>query len=101
LLSDEGIVRSGVLGRTLVHGTVERQAWPWMLGPLQLGGAIFLDGARPWGSGTDGIGWQVDGGGGLRLRATGGTGQFRIDGARGLMDGSSAVSVAWQIHGRG
>jgi hypothetical protein len=97
LLDDEGIVRSRVFGRTLVHGTLERQAWPWMLGPLQLGGALFLDGARPWGSGADGIGWRVDGGAGVRLRSPGGKGPFRIDAARGLMDGSSAVSVAWQL----
>jgi hypothetical protein len=97
LLSDDGIVRSGAFGRTLVHGTVERQTWPWMLGPLQLGCALFLDGARPWGGGADGRDWQVDGGAGLRLRVLGGTGRFRIDAARGLVDGSSAVSVAWQV----
>jgi 3-dehydroquinate dehydratase-2 len=46
---------------------------------------------------ADGIGWQVDGGAGLRLRGLGRTGQFRIDAARGLRDATSAVSVAWQI----
>jgi hypothetical protein len=97
LLRDGGIVGGGVFGRTLLHGTVERQTWPWMVGPLQLGCAAFLDGARPWGTGAEGPGWQVDGGAGLRLRALGGTGRFRIDAARGLVDGSTAVSVAWQI----
>lgn len=97
-LLEAGIVRSGVFGRTLVHGTVERQAWPWTLGPLQLGGALFLDGARPWGTGrTDEARWHVDGGAGLRVRGLGRTGQLRIDAARGLRDAASAVSVAWQI----
>jgi hypothetical protein len=96
-LLDRGVVQGPVFGRTLAHGTVERQVWPWTLGPLQLGGALFLDGARPWGTGrTDGTRWQVDGGAGLRLRGLGRTGQFRIDAARGLEDGSSAVSIAWQ-----
>jgi hypothetical protein len=97
-LLDTGIVRNGVFGRTLAHGTIERQMWPWTVGPLQLGCALFLDGARPSGTGrADGIVWQVYGGAGLRLRGLGRTGQFRIDAARGLRDATSAVSVAWQI----
>jgi hypothetical protein len=97
-LLDAGVVRDGVFGRTLVHGTVERQVWPWTLGPLQIGWALFLDGARPWGTAqAEAIGWQADGGAGLRLRGLGKTGQFRIDAAQGIRDGSSALSVAWQI----
>ena len=87
-----------VFGRTLVHGTIERQAWPWTLGPLRLGWALFVDGAKPWDTGRAGrIPWQVDGGTGLRLRGLGMKGQLRIDAARGFEDGNSAVSVGWQI----
>lgn len=97
-LLDGGVVAGRVFGRTLAHTTVERQAWPWNLGPLRLGWAVFVDGAKAWDTGWAGRSpWQVDGGTGLRLRSLGGKGQLRIDAARGLVDGRSAVSVGWQI----
>lgn len=97
-LLDGGVVRGRVFGRTLVYGTIERQAWPWKLGPLQLGWALFVDGAKPWDTGQSSrIPWQVDGGAGLRLRGLGMRGQLRIDAARGFEDGSSAVSIGWQL----
>jgi hypothetical protein len=97
-LLDEGIITGRVFGRTLAHATLERQAWPWRQGPLRLGWAIFVDCARAWDTGPFGQApWQVDGGGGLRLRSLGLTGQFRIDVARGFADGNLAGSIAWQI----
>jgi hypothetical protein len=97
-LLDEGVVQGPVFGRTLVHGTIERQAWPWTLGPLQLGWALFVDVAKPWNTGRAGrTPWQADGGAGVRLRGLGMKGQLRIDAARGFDDGNSAVSVGWQI----
>jgi hypothetical protein len=93
-----GVVEGRVFGRSLAHGTIERQAWPWRLGPLQFGWALFLDGAKPWEMGNAGsVPWQVDAGAGLRLRGLGTRGQFRLDAARGFEDGNSAVSIAWQI----
>ncbi len=93
-----GVVQGRAFGRTLVHGTIERQSWALRLGPLQLGWALFVDGAKPWGTGRVGrVPWQVDGGAGLRLRGLAATGQLRIDVARGFDDGSSAVSIAWQL----
>lgn len=101
-LLDGGVVQGAMFGRTLLHGTVERQAWRWTVGPVQLGEALFLDGARAWGTGRPGGSrWQLDGGGGLRLRGLGQSGQFRIDVARGLVDGKFAASVAWQAAGSG
>jgi hypothetical protein len=103
LLRAHPLVRAGVIegrmfGRTLAHGTIERQAWPWRLGPVQLGWALFVDGAKAWERGLDGyVPWQVDGGAGLRLRGLGARGQFRIDAALGFEDGSAAMSIAWQI----
>jgi hypothetical protein len=97
-LLDGGVVDSRVFGRTLVHGTIEKQTWPWSLGLLRLGWALFVDGAKP--SATrqaGGTAWQVDGGAGLRVRGLGMPGQLRIDAARGFRDGNSAVSVGWQI----
>jgi len=97
-LLDGGVVRGRVFGRTLVHGTIERQAWPWKLGPMRLGWAFFVDGAKSWDPGRAGrIPWQVDGGMGLRLRGLGMKGQLRIDAARGFEDGNSAVSIGWQV----
>jgi len=97
-LLDGGVVRGRAFGRTLVYGTIERQAWPWKLGPLQLGWALFVDGAKPWHTGQSGpTPWQVDGGAGLRLRGLGVSGRLRIDAARGFEDGSSAVSIGWQL----
>jgi hypothetical protein len=97
-LLNGGVVQGRVFGRTLVHGTIERQAWPWTLGHLRLGWALFVDVAKPWDTGRAGrVPWQVDGGTGLRLRGLGMKGQLRIDAARGFDDGSSAVSLGWQI----
>lgn len=97
-LLDAGVIQGRVFGRTLVHGTIERQAWPWKPGPLRLGWALFVDAAKPWDTGrTSRVPWQVDGGMGLRLRSLGMKGTLRIDAARGFEDGNSAVSVGWQV----
>ncbi len=97
-LLDGGVVRGRAFGRALVHGTLEKQAWPWTLGPLRLGWALFIDGARAGETARSGANpWQVDGGAGLRLRSLGMKGQLRIDAARGLTDGASAVSIDWQV----
>jgi hypothetical protein len=97
-LLNGGVVQGRAFGRTLAHGTIERQVWPWTLGPLRLGCALFVDAARPWDTGRAGkTPWQVDGGTGLRLRGLGLKGQLRIDAAHGFEDGSSALSAGWQI----
>ncbi len=93
-----GGIDGPMFGRRLVHGTIERQIWPWMLGPLELGWAFFVDGARAWETGrADRVPWQADGGAGLRLRRLGMKGQLRIDAALGMVDGSSAISLGWQL----
>lgn len=97
-LLNGGVIQSRFFGRTLAHGTIERQAWPWQWGPLQLGWALFVDGAKPWNTGrTDRVPAQLDGGMGLRLRVLGMKGQLRIDAARGFDDGNSAISVGWEL----
>jgi hypothetical protein len=93
-----GVIEGAAFGRRLVHGTIERQAWPWTLGPLGLGWALFVDGARAWETGrAERVPWLADGGAGLRLRRLGMKGQLRIDAALGLVDGNRAVSLGWQI----
>ncbi len=91
----DGIIAGHSFGRTLLHGTIGRQAWSWTLGPLALRWALFTDAARPWSVG--GARWQVDAGTGLRLRAPGSRGELRIDAAHGARDGRSALSVGWQL----
>lgn len=97
-LLDEGVIAGRVFGRALAQATLERQAWPWGRGPLQIGWAVFVDCAKAWDAGQAfRAPWQVDGGGGLRLRSLGLAGQLRIDVARGFTDGNLAGSVAWRI----
>jgi hypothetical protein len=97
-LLNGGIVHGPIFGRALVHGTIEKQAWPWTLGPLRLGWALFVDTAKPWDTGrADRVRWQVDAGTGLRVRSLGTRGQLRIDAASALGSGSSAISIEWQI----
>ena len=99
-LLDGGIITGRVFGRTLAHGTIERQSWPWTVGPMRLGWALFLDAAKARDPGRaesrSQTPWQVDGGMGLRLRGLGRKGELRIDAAHGFEDGNSAVSVGWQ-----
>ncbi|MDZ4805286.1 MAG: cysteine peptidase family C39 domain-containing protein [Candidatus Eisenbacteria bacterium] len=96
-LLEDGVLNGRVFGRALVHGGLEKQEWPWILGPLRLGWAAFIDGAKPWDTLTsDRIPWQLDAGVGLRLAGIGRHGQLRLDVARGFEDGESAVSVAWE-----
>lgn len=97
-LLDGGVIEGRAFGRALVHGTIQHQSWPWSLGPLRIGWALFVDGARPWATGRAGkVPWHMDGGTGLRLRGLGRRSQFRIDAARGFLDGSSVLSVGWEI----
>lgn len=97
-LLDKGVIRGQVFGRSLAQATIERQAWPWRQGPVQIGWAVFIDSARPWHTGRVGeVRWQVDGGAGLRLCSPGMAGQLRLDVARGLSDGNVAGSIAWQL----
>lgn len=97
-LLNAGVVESRVFGRTLAHVTIERQEWPWTIGPLRLGWALFVDAAKPWDTTRpNATPWQVDGGTGVRLRSLGMSGHLRVDAARGFEDGHSALSVGWQV----
>ncbi len=97
-LLDGGVVRGKVFGRTLAYSSFETEITRWRRGPLELGWAVFVDGARAWGTGrADQVGWQVDGGTGLRVRCPGLKGRFRLDFAHGFSDGNEAVSVGWLV----
>jgi hypothetical protein len=94
-LLHDGIIR-GVFGPQLLYGGAEWRRWfQPVKRPLRVAPAIFVDLAR----GTRGLAnsggrWQTDVGGGLRI-AVPGSGVLRIDVARGLRDGRSAVSLGW------
>ena len=96
-LLEQDIVSGEVFGRRLFYATAEyeRPVYAHELGTL--GVAAFIDTARAW----DRIysDWpsplHVDVGVGIRLRAPGFGGAIRMDYARGLRDGRSAVSTAW------
>lgn len=96
-LLDGGVLKGRVFGRTLVHGGLEKQAWPWRVGPLRLGWAVFVDAAKPWDTlQSSRVPWQVDGGAGIRIAGMGRGGQFGLDVARGFDDGETAMSVRWE-----
>ena len=92
-LLDGGVIRDGVFGRHLVFANLEVQRWfPLRRLPIRLGPAAFVDSARA--SGGDGGRAQFDAGAGLRV-AIPGMGVIRLDLARGLRDGRTALSVGW------
>jgi len=96
-LLDDGIIRGGVFGRRLAFGTLEVQHWlkPGKR-PIRVAPAAFVDIARAWrGLATTARRTQVDAGAGVRFSLLG-MGVLRVDVARGLRDGRTALSVAWQ-----
>ena len=71
---------------------------PVIVRPLsQVGWAAFVDTAKvirtPLATRA---GWQVDLGAGLRAHLPGTQGTLRLDFARGVRDGRTALSIAWQ-----
>jgi len=95
-LLDDGVIRGGVFGRRLIHAGGEWRRWmrpgsrTWRVAP-----AVFVDAARA----THGLPESdtrahVDAGLGLRIGLVG-AGVLRVDIARGLRDGATALSVGW------
>ena len=94
---EDGVVKDAVIGRTLVHGGAEWRYWMQPGGrPLRIAPAAFVDTAR---AGRTQAGFDrrfhIDAGIGLRLRVPG-AGGLRVDLARGLRDGATALSVGWE-----
>ena len=95
-LLDEGIISRGVFGRRLMHGGAEWRRWVQPVGkPLRIAPAVFVDTARASaGLELSDRRWQSDAGVGVRI-ALPGAGVVRIDLARGLRDGATALSIGW------
>jgi predicted double-glycine peptidase len=86
--------RTERLGRTFIHDSTELQNW-WAVGPVRAGVAGFVDvgrtGRRAFGDALN----DVDIGAGLRAAYPGRAGALRLDVARGLRDGNTALSVVY------
>ena len=95
-LLDDGIVTGGAFGRRLAFATVEAQRWTLLRRlPVRVAPAAFVDvarAARGLDLGDDRL--HVDAGAGLRIGLPG-AGVIRIDVARGLRDGGTVLSAAW------
>jgi hypothetical protein len=95
-LLTEGVIRDGVLGRRLAHGGAEWRHWLQpRRRPLRIAPALFVDLARASrGLASFDRRGHADAGAGIRVVMPG-AGVLRLDVARGLRDGSMALSAGW------
>lgn len=91
----DGRLRTGQLGRSVVHGSVEAQRW-WRVPFVSIGAAAFVDTARLDHRFDAGARHDVDVGGGFRATVPGLGAVLRVDLARGLRDGTTRVSAAFE-----
>jgi hypothetical protein len=95
-LLDGGVVAGPVFGRTVAAGTFEVERSLVIRGPVRIGAAAFVDGARAAGRDPPGSAWKVDAGVGLRVGLFEDGNRIRLDFAHGLADGARALSIAWE-----
>jgi hypothetical protein len=91
----DGELRVEQIGRSIWYTSGEAQRW-WSWPRVRVGGAMFVDTARtdrrvPAGARTD-----VDLGMGARFAVPAVSGLLRIDVAKGLRDGATAVSLVYE-----
>jgi hypothetical protein len=94
-LLDDGIVTGPAFGRQIADASVEATRTIWGGGLFALDAAAFVDAARAWRSVSGDERMHVDVGAGVRLRPLGGVGALTVNVARGLRDGSTAISAGW------
>ncbi len=96
-LLHDGAIDRAVFGRRVISMTVERRQWIPVRVPAALGVAIFADTARAFRplNASMPAGWQLDLGAGLRVKVPGAAGVLRLDAARGVRDGTHALTVGW------
>jgi len=95
-LVESGRLKVERLGRTIVHGSFESQQW-WRLSPqLRFAAAAFVDAAEVSQRMRPGARGDVDAGLGVRVASPGFAGMLRLDIAKGLVDGATAVSVVYE-----
>jgi len=96
-LLEEDVVTGDAFGRHLLYSTIEYERPLFVHDMGAVGWAVFVDGARAWDRIIDErpSPFHVDLGFGIRLRAPGLGGAIRMDYAKSVRDGRSAVSTAW------
>ena len=99
-LLDDGVVdittKKAAFGRTLTYATAEVHRWLERPALVRVGIAAFADAAAARRGGLEGRGVSnLDVGGGLRLKLPMRERVLRIDVARGLADGSKALTFGW------
>jgi predicted double-glycine peptidase len=98
-LLDDGVIAmagSSVFGRMLGYASAEAQRWLERPSLVRIAPAGFVDLARASRRGAAGVeAAQVDVGAGVRLKIPGAAGVIRVDVARGLRDGATAVTFGW------
>jgi hypothetical protein len=104
-LLNDGIISLGgssAFGPTLAYGGVEAQRWFERPSVVRMGVGGFVDVARASRGAAPGSGQAlVDLGAGLRIKVPGAAGVLRIDVARGLRDGATALTFGWLISSQG
>jgi hypothetical protein len=91
----DGQLYSDRIGRRIVHASGEAQRWWASPAGVRLGAATFVDVGRVDRRGAPGPRTDVDLGIGARLALPGVTGVLRIDVAKGLRDGATALSFVY------
>jgi hypothetical protein len=95
-VTDGGALRADRIGRRILHASLEGEQWLRAAWPVRVGGAVFVDAAAVGDGLFQGTRGELDAGVGLRLGLPGVEGAFRVDVARGLGDGASAVSFVYE-----
>jgi len=96
VLAEGGRFRSDRLARLFAHESSELQRW-WGVGPFRAGAATFVDTARTARRLLGPPVTDVDVGVGLRGAYPARAGALRLDVARGLRDGHTALSVIYTL----
>jgi Peptidase C39 family len=96
-LLHDGIVSGSIFGRQLTYTTFELHRWLEPRSLVRFAIAGFVDAAQAGrrAAATPGYPLQIDAGVGVRIKIPGRDGVMRVDAARGLRDGTHAITVGW------
>jgi hypothetical protein len=93
---EEGGLAPGRLGRLVAGGTMEVERWWAPRGPVRIAAAAFADVARTARRLQAGAARDADVGVGMRAGFVGVPGTVRVDLAKGLRDGATALTVIYE-----